>query len=371
MPKQKFKQGVGAVPGNPGVWDINYQIDGKRVTKRISACDRNAAIAERSARIQALEHSKKSAGKGDPIVDLNEALAKITERIKNEIISEERCKTSLSSVVPPYRRFFFDYPKSIGKTWTTTADFTPDDLEDYKDYYSKISENPKGVSAEICKIQNILTHFYKLRLISALKLFEFRQVRRPPKNVRPYIGNPQSDFIKVLLWIKKRKPKLFEFLCFVTNTGRRPKEIRRYLREYVNLDQDYIQVPASITKNKKASYLLLDDALKKDVIRAVNLSRKLDSKYLFLNDNGHPFSANNPQLNFQLAAKECGMPNWEKWCVYQLKKRFITICRSQRLSGEAISQVSGHTDIEAVIKNYSFPDQKQSEEVLKAGRLMD
>ena len=86
MPKQKFKQGVGAVPGNPGVWDINYQIDGKRVTKRISACDRNAAIAERSARIQALEHSKKSAGKGDPIVDLNEALAKITERIKNEII---------------------------------------------------------------------------------------------------------------------------------------------------------------------------------------------------------------------------------------------------------------------------------------------
>lgn len=367
MAKIKFKNGIRPVHGSSGKWDVNYQVNGIRFTKRINAKDRDEALAWRQNQKSSLR--SKVEGNGNPAVDLTTALEKLKKKVKSEIEQGVRGKTALSEVVPPFRRFFFDYPEYLGKVWTTTADITPFDLEGYKEYYSSVLKKPKGLSTEIGKIQNILTHFRQLNLISSIQLFEFRQVKRPHKNIKPFIGNSESDFVKVLLWIKKKKPRLYEFLCFITNTGRRPKEVRRYLREYVNLDQNFIYVQKEITKNKKQNWLHLSDELKKDVMRAVDFSRKLNSKYLFLNDHGRPFSANNPQVHFKEAARACGMTNWDKWSVYHLKKRFITYLRSVGKTTEAISQVSGHSDLDSVIKSYSFPDIAQSEEVLKAGRL--
>ncbi len=381
MPKQKFKRGVGAVPDRTGWWDINYQVNGKRVPKRMeffikdakgnydAKASREAAETWRLDQKSKLRQVKEGTSKGESIFDLNEALKRITVKIKGEIERGERCKTALSEVIPPAQRFFFDYPKYLGKNWTTTADITPDDLERYKAYYRDVLKKPNGLSTEIGKIQNILTHFKKEKIITPQRLVEFREVRRPGKNVRRLIRNSESDFVKVLRRIKDEKPRLFEFLSFIGNTARRPREVRKYLRENAKVEHNYIDVPAEITKNKKPSKIHLDTELKKDVERAASFSRKLNSEYLFLNDSGRPFSANNPQLNFQKAARECGIPNWKEWCVYQLKKRFITICRSKGLSAEAISQVSGHVDLESVMENYSFPDEDQSNKVLQAGRL--
>ena len=368
MSKIKFKNGVRIVAGKPGWWDVNYQVNGKRITKRIEADSYEGALACRLAMKSTLRKKKEGVDSGVPVFSLDEALEKITGKIENEILSGYRTKTALSEVVPPFQRFFFDYPKSLGKNWTTTTDFTPEDLEGYKAYYRDVIKKPNGLSSEISKIQNILTYFYNLKLISSLQLFEFRQVKRPSKNVRPFIGNPDSDFIMVLLWIKRKRPRLFDFLSFLSSTGRRPREVRAYRREYVDLEQNYINIPDK-TKNKNPSKLRLDDGLKKIVVRAMDFSRKLNSEYLFLNDCGRRFSANKPTEYFKTAAKQCGISNWDKWGIYQLKKRFITICRAEGMSSEAIAQVTGHKDLDSVMHNYSFPDKSQSDKVLKTGRL--
>lgn len=366
MSKSKFKNGVRAVAGKPGWFDVNYQANGVRKTKRDYFGSYDDALAWRLAQKSSLRDKKE----GHPsAIEIGEALDAVIKKIRGEVEQNARCKTSLSEIIPPSQRFFKDYPVFMGKKWITLDDVTPEDLEGYKNYYAAVLKKPQGLSTEMGKIQNIMTHLYQLKKINSQRLFEFRQVKRPRKNIRPFIGNSDEDFIKVLSWIKSKKPRLFEFLWFVTNTARRPKEVRRYLREYVNLEQNYIYIQPEITKNKKQSGLHLDAALKKDVISAVNFSRKMDSKFLFLNDKGKPFSANNPQVNFKAAAKECGMANWEKWSVYQLKKRTMTLLRRQKFSGEAIGQVSGHTDFDGVAKNYSFPDTAQAEEVLKVGRL--
>lgn len=366
MGKNNFKNGIRAVKGNTGLWDINYQVNGVRKAVRRPFGSYDEALAWRLAQKSILREKKEGHAAA---VEIGEALDSVIKKVRGEIEQNARCKTSLSEVIPPSRRFFKDYPAFIGKNWITLADITPEDLEGYKNYYSGVLKKPQGLSTEMGKIQNILTHLYQLKMINSQRLFEFRQVKRPRKNIRPFIGNSDDDFITVLNWIKAKKPRLFDFLCFITNTGRRPKEARRYLREYVNLQQNYIYVQPEITKNKRPSRIPLKDELKKDVIRAVNFSCKLNSKFLFLNDHGRPFSANNPQENFQEAAKACGMPNWEKWSVYQLKKRFINNLRALGKSTEAISMVTGHSDLDSVIKNYSFPDTAQAEEVLKAGRL--
>ncbi|MCB9748297.1 MAG: tyrosine-type recombinase/integrase [Candidatus Omnitrophica bacterium] len=366
MGKNNFKNGIRAVKGSPGLWDINYQVNGVRKTARLPFDSYDEALVWRLVQKSALREKKEGHAAA---VKISEALDAVIKKVQGEIEQNARCKTSLSEVIPSSQRFFKDYPAFMGKNWIYLEEITPEDLEGYKNYYSGVLKKPQGLSTEMGKIQNILTHLYQLKKINSQRLFEFRQVKRPRKNIRPFIGNPDEDFIMVLNWIKDKKPRLFEFLHFVTNTARRPKEVRQYLREYVSLNQNYIYIQSDITKNKKPSGLHLDAALKKDVISAVNFSRKMNSKFLFLNDQGKPFSANNPQVNFKEAAKACGMTNWEKWSVYQLKKRFMTTTRRQKFSGEAISQVSGHTDLDSVIKNYSFPDTAQAEEVLKAGRL--
>ena len=368
MSKVKFKQGVCPVKGSPGKFDINYQVKGKRITKTIAASNFEDALSMRLTMKSALRKKNEGAEKGETVATLDEALAKVTEKIKNEIASGYRNSTSLSEVLPPFQRFFFDYPKSIGKNWLTIKEVTPDDLEGYKAYYRDVIKKPEGLSSEVGKIQSILTHLYKLKLITSLQLFEFRQVRRLKKNVRPFIMNPDSDFIKVLLWIKNKKPRLFEFLSFLASTGRRPREVRSYKREQVDLENNYINIPDK-TKNKIPSKILLDAELKKIVVRAMEFSRKLDSEYLFLNDLGRKFSANKPQENFKKAAKACEIHNWNSWAVYQLKKRFITVSRAAGMSAEAIAQVTGHKDLNSVMHNYSFPDKSQSDKVLQVGRL--
>jgi len=368
MSKIKFKQGVRPVIGIPGRWDINYQVGGKRQTKRIEADCYEDALAYRLAMKSTLRKKNDGGIIEEPVITLKEAFGKITDKIENEIKSGYRNKTALSEVVPPFQRFFFDYPKSLGKKWVTVKDFKPDDLEGYKSYYRDVIKKPSGLSSEMSKIKSILAHMYNLKLITDLQLFGFKQIKRPSKNVRPYIGNPDSDFIKVLKKINEKYPRLYDFILFLASTGRRPREVRAYRRQYVDLEQNYINIPEN-TKNKVPSKLRLDADLKKIVIRAMNFSRKLNSEYLFLNDYARPFSANKPQEQFQKAAKACKIPNADKWCVYQLKKRFITICRAEGMSAEAISQVTGHKDLNSVLQNYSFPDKGQSEMVLQKGRL--
>jgi integrase len=368
MRKLKFKNGVRAVKGSPVLWDINYQVNGVRTAVRLPFGSYDEALAWRLVQKSALRNRKEVAVGGEPVVDLHEALKLIQKRIKNKIDLGKLCKTSLSEVIPPYKRFFFDYPKSLGKVWITTADPTPDDLKEYENYYGNVLNRKAGVSTEFRKVKNIFYHFYEQKIMSLNRLSEFRAVESPSKNVRPFIGNPDSDFTKVLLLIKDKKPRLFEFLSFLASTGRRPREVRHYRREYVDLERGYINIPSK-TKDGEPSKILLDGDLRKIVVKAMEFSRKLNSEWLFVNDHGRQFSANNPQIKFQEAAKACKIPNWEKWCVYQLKKRFITVCRSAGKSAEAISQVTGHKDLDAVLKNYSFPDKDQSDQVLKVGRL--
>ncbi len=369
MPKQKFKNGMARVPGHSGKWDINYQVNGKRETDRIEASSYDEALAVRVARKEALRSKLKGNNSGILSFELNGVLEKLKAKVRTDIEMNRRCKTAISEVENPFRRFFFDYPKYLGKKWVTTADFTPQDFEEYQNYYGIVLGRPSGVTTEMSKIGHIFTHLNKLGFITSYRLLELRLVKRPKKNIRPYIGNPDEDFDKVLEYLRQNYPRLYDFILFVGNTGRRPKEVKAYKREYLNLNDKYIYVPGEVTKNGESNNIYFGDDLKKVVERVMNFSRKLNSEYLFLNDQGKRFSANNPQTIFKKAAQACEIPNWKKWGIYQLKKRFITVCRSNQLSTEAISLVTGHKDLQSVVKSYSFPDKAQADKVLKTGGL--
>lgn len=348
-----------------GVFEISYQIKGKRFWKRIEASNAEEAFLKRG---EAKKNSQKT-NPEDASVELNVALETIKKKIQSGIDRGELCKTSLSEFIPPFQRFFVDYPKYMGKEWKTTADFTVQDFEGYKYFYGNHLNKSSGLSTEMRKISRIFAHLYQEEYISLEVFTKLKEVKKPKKNIRTLIANSISDYQIVFKKIKEERPRLYDYLKFLADTGRRGKEIRQYRRADVNLDKGYIMVRGSYTKSKEDSILPLDADLKRIVERAVDFSRKLDLEHLFLNDWGRPFSHSKPQEYFQKVVKEVGIDNWKEWNIYQLKKGYITRALADGHHPKDVQISTGHKDLASVVKHYYFPDLEQAEKVFKSGKL--
>ena len=173
MSKYKFKNGVRAVAGEPNKWDVNFQVKGKRVTKRIDAKNYEAALTWRLSQKDTLRKTIDSKFSNEQVFSIDEAIKKIEKKFIVEIERGERNKTALTELLPPAKRFFKDYPTHLGKAWTTTGDFSADDIEGYKSYYRDVLNKPSGLASEINKILNIMTQLYREKFISSHRLFEF------------------------------------------------------------------------------------------------------------------------------------------------------------------------------------------------------
>jgi len=351
--------------GAKGSFEISFQLDGIRYWETVQADNAEEAFLKRAEWKKSIQ---KNDG-GDTSVDLRVALQVITKKIQNGIDRGELCKTSLSEFIPPFKRFFFDYPKHLGKEWKITADFNEKDFEGYKFYYGNYLKKPSGLSTEMRKISRIFTHFKEQEYISLEMYSKLRDVKKPRKNIRTLIANPLSDYQMVFKKIKEEKPRLYAYLKFLADTGRRGKEVRQYRRGDVNLDEGIIIVRAVYTKSKEDSTLPLSTELKTIVANAYDFSRKFNAEHLFLNDWGRPLSHSKPQEHFQKFVKDCGISNWKDWNIYQLKKGFITRALAAKWHPRDVQISTGHKDLASVAKHYYFPDLEQAKKVFESGKL--
>jgi len=368
MSKIKFKQGVRPVKESPGKWDINYQVDGVRVTDRIEAENFDKALEERQRRKNQLRENKEGSHSGELVFDLTEVFKMLMKKIENQVELEAVGRKTISNIRTRFQRFFFDYPKHLGVDWKTTKDFTAKDFDDYQNYYGITLGRKQGLSSEMRTLKRIFSYLKGEKWITATKLIELREVKCPPKNFTPLIPNPDEDFDKVFTWLNENDPRSYDFNYFLIRTARRPGKVRELLRQDVKLEQECIYV--SKEKHKDESWIPFnDDELKKTVLRAMDFSCKLDSPYLFVNRHGRQFSKSNPIRVFKAAAKSCGILNWEKWTLYQLKKYMITKSYSKNLTSEKIQIVSGHKSLDSVKKHYYQADRSASGEVFEASKL--
>lgn len=368
MSKNKFKNGVRAVAGEPGKWDVNFQVEGKRVTKRIEAKNYEEALSWRLAQKSSLRKKNEAITNGEQVFELNEVFNLLMEKIKNQVVLGEVDRKTISEISTRFQRFFFDYPKHLGVEWKTTADFTAKDFDNYRNYYGIFLNRKQGLSSEMRKLKRIFSRMKDKGWITRQKLFELREIKCPPKNFTPLIPNPDEDFKKVLTWFYKNDLRSYDFYFFLIRTARRPGKVRELLREHVNLTEEYIFVPKE--KHGGESWIPFNDAeLRKTVLRAVEFSRKLNSPFLFVNKDGKQFSKSNPLRVFKDAVKACGIPNWKQWTLYQLKKYMISLCYSNNLNSEKIQTVSGHKNLDSVKKHYYQASRIDSKEVFEASKF--
>ena len=386
MPKRNkdtrntFERGVRMVAGSdkvPGVlpkWDINYQVDGHRETKRIEAENYSRALEKCNVPKAELRKRLGGAAKGEPLYEIEEIYKKLERELESGEELGTVAKKTKSGVLNPFKRFYIDYPKHLGLVWRYESDATVTHYKEYRKYYGIDLNKPTGAGSEMRKLKTVYTWIHSIGCMSFHRLAELHYVKCPKKNVTPYIGNPEEDWDNFFTLLRERYPRTFDFLCFLERTGRRPGEVRTLLRGNVRELEECIFVPGVVfsenpAKNREPSLIPYNAPdLRKIMQRVLAFSRKLGSEILFLNEMGRPFSAGNPLVIVKKLAKELGIPNWNKWTVYQLKKRMITLCRRDNLVAENIEAVTGHKDLNSVIKHYSFPDKTSTEQVFKSGK---
>ena len=320
MAKLKFKQGVRAVTGKPNWWDVNYQVNGERVTKRIEAKRFDEALAWRLGKKTTLRKIKEGTDSEEPIFDLTEVFKLLMKKIEGDVELGAIDRKAISGVKTRFQRFFFDYPKHLGVNWVTTADFTAKDFDNYEKYYGITLGRKQGRSSEMRWLKTIFSYMRQEQWISRERFIELREVKCPPKNFTPLIPNPDEDYETVFAWLYENDIRSHDFYYFLRRTARRPGHVRELLRENTKLKEEYIYMAKE--KHKEESWIPINDIdLKRVVSRALDFSCKLDSPYLFVNKHGRQCSKSNPLRVFQAEAKACEISNWQKWTPYQLKKK--------------------------------------------------
>jgi integrase len=130
-----------------------------------------------------------------------------------------------------------------------------------------------------------------------------------------------EDFTKIMDWLKQNDPYTLMFVKTIYYTCIRPKELRQTKLKYINMDYDRIIIPATISKNKKAIPVQLDETLKSELM-SLKVQDYPSEYYLFgdINNIIGPtmIGENKPYNRFQVCLKSLSLTG-KNYTLYSFK----------------------------------------------------
>ncbi|WP_449436279.1 phage integrase N-terminal SAM-like domain-containing protein [Pedobacter steynii] len=76
-----------------------------------------------------------------------------------------------------------------------------------------------------------------------------------------------EDFVLIMNWLRENDSYCLLFIQMIYYTCIRPKELRFTLLKFIDLKNDKITIPASISKNKKSIPVKIDSTLKVELMK--------------------------------------------------------------------------------------------------------
>ncbi len=130
-----------------------------------------------------------------------------------------------------------------------------------------------------------------------------------------------EDFLKIMDWLRQNDPYTLLFVKAIYYTCIRPKELRQTKLKYINLVHDRIVIPATISKNKKAMPVQIDETLKSELL-GIKLLDYPTEYYLFgdINNIIGPtmIGENKPYNRFQECLKALSLTG-KNYTLYSFK----------------------------------------------------
>ena len=285
--RRRRKKNTGVRQRGKNSCQLNYYVNGKRITETIKASSESEASVVRLQRLAA--SSSKPIGK--------DATGEITLQRALELYLNETekllCPRTKQRSICIYNHLLRYLSQSFPNI-RFVHEVTIDVAESYKNYLSnKPNKTPSGINTDITKLRAIFRRFKnnKFTTINSFKKISKipRRLARPEKKYLP--TKQQMD---VILEAVKGDPSYEELTYYLRRAGRRIEESTLLLKGDVVCDENgkptKVRIRKEITKGKIESELDLDDELVKIISKA--LAKHPEEKALFTNQYGRKIACN-------------------------------------------------------------------------------
>ncbi len=196
----------------------------------------------------------------------------------------------------------------------------------------------------------------------------FEGIRKPQAKQKKYIEITVSDKKKLLSYIKKDKPVFYRITYFLIRLGWRIDETLSMKRDYIRfkgLKPIAMNIPAEIRKNRKEYALETIDEDLAAVIRESCFNGN-KSIWVFPNSRNNRFLPNHYRKYLErVSQQEIG----KRLTPHDFRHSLITSMAQKNMPIRDVMAITGHVDINVVLKYYSHSTGQGRMNVLEQTRI--
>jgi len=262
--------------------------------------------------------------------------------------------------------FFYKYLPSKFPNVTNLNQLTAPIFYNYRDFILN-DLNRTGWRSELTHLKVVIRRLVLKGYGKKDILQCFEDIKKPPAQQKSYVEITKSDKKNLLSHIKKDNPVFYRITYFLIRLGWRIDETLSLKWEYIKysgLKPISITIPAVIRKNRKEFVL---ETIDNDLTKVIQECRSHNkSIWLFPNSRNNRFLQNHYRtyLN-RISQKAIG----KRLTPHDFRHSLITTMAQKNMPIRDVMAITGHTDINVVLKYYSHSTKQGKISVLDQTRI--
>jgi len=350
-----------------GVYEINFRPYRKaeRIFKTIKAVSLQEAYGIKTHLLSqyADEHNIKS-----KTIDGGIDFGYLRERLEGDFKGDKARKKTISRAMNTFNTFFFGFlPKEYPQV-KQLNDLSLDVFNAYKNYIVNDLSRENGWRSELGTLKGLFSRFVKLGFCKKQIRELMEELKKPQQPQKQYIKITKIEKRKLLNAIKKDRKDYYGVTYLLMRLGWRIGEtlsIKKSDIKMKGLEPVSILLRGENRKNSKEFALNIIDEGLATVIKSFRLV-DTNSEYLFSNYAGNKVSDNKyrdylARVSIKVISK--------RLYPHAFRHSLITESLLKGVSIRDIMAITGHLDIDTILKCYSHSTVEGQERVLKVSEI--
>ncbi len=349
-----------------GVYEINFRLGKgmKRYQRRVRALSFREAynikiklMDEYLSSFQSNNHNKLNA-------DFNVLRNQLIRDMESDSLAYKTRNRSRST----FDLFFLTFLPSRYPIIKRLTDLRLECLYEYKNYVTMDLKRIAGWRSELGTLKAIIRRLARLGYCEKGITEFLEDIKRPEYSSKSFTPISKEDKIALLDFVKVDRPCYFGVTYFLMRLGWRIEEtlsIKRYNIEMEGKEPISIKLEAAIRKNKKDFVLESIDADLAKVIK-VFLADGSETQWLFYNSKRNKIKADHYRNYLVRISQEIID---RRITPHDFRRSLVTEAARDGLALKDVMGITGHTDINVLLKHYSFSTEVGRKKVLASTRI--
>ena len=360
-----MKKYVGVRHLGKNYYEINFRLYKKaeRIFKRIEAFSMQEAFVKRAEMVAGYMAGKKTADENRPVL----VFSSLETELDNDLRADQLVVRGISRYMCTFRLFFYrflpaKYPGIESLNGLNAAVFN-----DYKKYF--VNELKRtGWRSELICLKAIIHRFVLNGFCEKRVSEDIALLKRPKTTQKTYVIITKTEKRALLDYVKKDNLYRYGVLYFLMRLGWRIEEtlaVKKDNIKWKGLEPISIKLDAQDRKNKRNFELTAIDEDLANVIRQYAFRDK-DSPWLFPNSAGSRQKSDRFRTYLARVSRDVIR---KRLTPHDFRHSFITEAALSNMPIRDVMAITGHLDIDVILKYYSHSTPEGQSKVMAMSRV--